>query len=78
MLIKSKRFSWVLFGLILNIFLFSLLRADVELKTDKNGYTYETVKENENLGRLYTLPNGLKVYMAQNKLKPVIDRKSVV
>ena len=78
MLIKSKRFSWVLFGLILNIFLFSLLRADVELKTDKNGYTYETVKENENLGRLYTLPNGLKVYMAQNKLKPVIETRIVV
>ncbi|MDR2879298.1 MAG: insulinase family protein, partial [Fusobacteriales bacterium] len=68
----------MLFGLILNIFLFSLLRADVELKTDKNGYTYETVKENENLGRLYTLPNGLKVYMAQNKLKPVIETRIVV
>ncbi len=40
---------------------------------DANGYTYETVK-NDNTGtRIYTLKNGLKVYLAQNTDEPRIQ-----
>ncbi|MEO7172175.1 insulinase family protein, partial [Flavobacterium sp.] len=44
-----------------------------EKKTDTQGYTYEIVK-NDNTGlRLYTLKNGLKVYLAQNTDEPRIQ-----
>ena len=42
-------------------------------KQDSQGYTYEIVK-NDNTGvRLYTLKNGLKVYLAQNTDEPRIQ-----
>lgn len=41
--------------------------------TDKNGYTYETVENDPSKTRVYTLPNGLKVYLAQNKDEPRIQ-----
>lgn len=40
---------------------------------DKNGYTYETVENDPSKTRVYTLPNGLKVYLAQNKDEPRIQ-----
>lgn len=44
-----------------------------EKKQDSQGYAYETVK-NDNTGvRLYTLKNGLKVYLAQNTDEPRIQ-----
>jgi len=44
-----------------------------EKKQDSQGYTYETVK-NDNTGtRIYTLKNGLKVYLAQNTDEPRIQ-----
>lgn len=33
--------------------------------TDSSGYTYETVKNDPLKTRIYTLDNGLKVYMRQ-------------
>ncbi len=45
----------------------------VETKTDPNGYTYETVT-NDPLGtRIYTLGNGLKVYLSVNTDQPRIQ-----
>lgn len=42
-------------------------------KTDKNGYTYQTVT-NDPLGtRIYTLNNGLKIYLSVNKEEPRIN-----
>lgn len=41
--------------------------------TDKNGYQYETVSGDENGVRIYTLKNGLKVYLAQNFDAPRIQ-----
>lgn len=41
--------------------------------TDKAGYTYETVTNDKNKVRIYTLKNGLKVYLAQNFDAPKIQ-----
>lgn len=41
--------------------------------TDSSGYTYETVKNDPLKTRIYTLDNGLKVYMSVNKAEPRIE-----
>lgn len=41
--------------------------------TDKNGYSYTTIDNDENHVRIYTLKNGLKVYLAQNFDAPRIQ-----
>lgn len=41
--------------------------------TDKNGYAYSTVTNDENNVRIYTLKNGLVVYLAQNFDAPRIQ-----
>ncbi len=41
--------------------------------TDKQGYAYETVANDKNGVRVYTLKNGLKVYLAQNFDAPKIQ-----
>lgn len=43
------------------------------LKTDLHGYTYETVVNDKTGTRIYTLENGLKVYLAQNDDAPRIQ-----
>lgn len=45
----------------------------VQAHTDSNGYTYETVSNDPTGLRLYTLDNGLKVYLSQNKDEPKIQ-----
>jgi len=45
----------------------------VSTHTDANGYTYETVSNDPTGLRLYTLDNGLKVYLSQNKDEPKIQ-----
>lgn len=42
-------------------------------KKDKNGYSYEMVENDPSKARIYTLNNGLKVYLAQNKDEPRIQ-----
>ncbi|MBP9478998.1 MAG: insulinase family protein [Sebaldella sp.] len=76
--VKNRKLSYLLTALLLNILIFFTISAEVEVKTDINGYKYETVKNNEDLGRLYTLPNGLKIYLVQNKLRPQIETRIVV
>ncbi len=44
-----------------------------EKKKDAQGYTYETVKNDKTGVRVYTLKNGLKVYLAQNTDEPRIQ-----
>ena len=44
-----------------------------EKKQDSQGYTYETVKNDKTGTRIYTLKNGLKVYLAQNTDEPRIQ-----
>lgn len=41
--------------------------------TDKNGYSYKQVEGDENGVRIYTLKNGLKVYLAKNTDAPRIQ-----
>ncbi|WP_417443959.1 M16 family metallopeptidase [Joostella sp.] len=41
--------------------------------TDANGYTYETVENDPTGLRLYTLENGLKVYLSRNTDEPKIQ-----
>jgi zinc protease len=41
-----------------------------EVKTDKNGYSYELVTNDPLKTRIYTLKNGLKVYLSVNKDEP--------
>ena len=67
------------------IFISFLLVATISCKTDKeksfevtsnkdkNGLTYETVENDPTGLRLYTLDNGLKVYLSQNSGEPKIQ-----
>ena len=41
--------------------------------TDKNGYTYQFVTNDPMQSRIYTLKNGLKVYLSVNKNEPRIQ-----
>lgn len=43
------------------------------IETDKAGYAYESVQNDLNRVRIYTLKNGLKVYLAQNFDAPKIQ-----
>ncbi len=45
----------------------------VETSTDANGYTFEYVTNDPMEARIYTLENGLKVYLTVNKDKPRIQ-----
>lgn len=49
-----------------------------ETHEDANGYTYETVNNDPTGLRLYTLDNGLKVYLSQNNDEPRIQNYTVV
>lgn len=48
-------------------------KYSIQTHQDINGYTYETVSNDENNVRIYTLKNGLKVYLAQNFDAPRIQ-----
>jgi predicted Zn-dependent peptidase len=48
-------------------------RFKEEIHTDKNNYEYITVSQDENKVRIYTLKNGLKVFLAQNADAPRIQ-----
>ncbi|WP_146943488.1 M16 family metallopeptidase [Chryseobacterium hagamense] len=48
-------------------------RFKEEIHTDKNNYEYITVSHDENKVRIYTLKNGLKVFLAQNADAPRIQ-----
>ncbi|MBI9037797.1 MAG: insulinase family protein [Bacteroidales bacterium] len=62
-------------------FVFSILfivscttnKYEVKTQKDKNGYSYETVKNDPLKARIYTLDNGLKVYLSVNKDAPRIQ-----
>lgn len=57
---------------------FTLVNAEMVTKIDSNGFKYEYTKNNEQLGRLYTLSNGMKIYLVSNRLKPEIETRIVV
>lgn len=47
--------------------------STVTQHTDSNGFTYETFKDDPTDLRLYTLDNGLKVYLSKNQDEPKIQ-----
>jgi predicted Zn-dependent peptidase len=49
------------------------VKYEVNTKTDANGYTYESVENDPTGLRLYTLDNGLKVYLGKNEEEPKIQ-----
>lgn len=49
------------------------LTAKTETKTDSNGFAYETVANDPTGLRLYTLDNGLSVYLSKNTDEPKIQ-----
>ncbi len=53
-------------------FVFSCKKVTVKQLTDKNGYSYEQVANDPLETRIYTLDNGLKVYLSKNTEKPKI------
>jgi zinc protease len=59
--------------LILSLTTIMAQSSSTEKKTDQQGYTYETVKNDKTGTRVYTLKNGLKVYLAQNTDEPRIQ-----
>lgn len=48
-------------------------KFDTQKLTDNQGYAYETVKNDQSGVRVYTLKNGLKVYLAKNDDAPRIQ-----
>ncbi|MFL5730205.1 MAG: M16 family metallopeptidase [Cytophagaceae bacterium] len=64
--------------LVLVLFLFPTLlsaqnKYQISIHTDQNGYSYETVSNDPLNARMYTLKNGLKVYMSVYKDSPRIQ-----
>lgn len=58
------------------VLLMNMMNAqDFKIQTlkDNNGYTYETVNNDPDHVRVYTLKNGLKVYLAKNTDAPRIQ-----
>ncbi len=62
----------------ISVSLFCMLSAmaqkfETQTLTDPQGYSYETVKNDQSGVRVYTLKNGLKVYLAKNEDAPRIQ-----
>ena len=66
-----RRFCVLLFILFANKAISQKYRTEVH--TDKNGYRYEAVTNDPTGLRVYTLKNGMKVYLAQNFDEPRIQ-----
>jgi len=67
---KRHFFQILLFVLLLSAC--TTEKYEVKQKTDKNGFTYEYVTNDPVKARIYTLENGLKVYLTDNKDEPRI------
>lgn len=62
----------------ISLSLFVMLHAaaqkfETQKQTDAQGYSFETVKNDQSGVRVYTLKNGLKVYLAKNDDAPRIQ-----
>ncbi len=65
---KSFLFCGILFSSVL-----TYAQLNTVKKTDNKGYTYEVVENDPSNTRIYTLKNGLKIYLAQLKDEPRIQ-----
>lgn len=64
---------YLLFGLLFSMSLPTFAQYKTVTKKDSNGFTYEYVENDPAKARIYTLNNGLKVYLAQNHDEPRIQ-----
>ncbi|MBI4646624.1 MAG: insulinase family protein [Bacteroidia bacterium] len=65
-----------LWAIVALLFLWSCkqeVKFETKTATDKNGYIYEYVTDDPFQARIYTLKNGLKVYLTDNKNEPRIQ-----
>ncbi len=65
-----KNFLFSLLAILILISGCSREKYQTQSQTDSNGYTYEEVTNDPSGLRIYTLDNGLKVYMAPNAAEP--------
>lgn len=65
---KSLLFCGIMFSSV-----FTYAQLNTVKKTDNNGYVYEIVENDPSNTRVYTLKNGLKIYLAQLKDEPRIQ-----
>ena len=70
MLKNSKRLIWVLGSIALLFTAFCSYGCSRTVRVEKGGFTYERVKGDPLNVRIYTLDNGLKVYMSVYKDEP--------
>ena len=68
--IRMKRFSWLSLAALLVLFSCRQTTYQTQQKTDANGYSYESVTNDPYNARIYTLDNGLKVYLTRNLDEP--------
>ncbi|WP_158209684.1 insulinase family protein [Myroides phaeus] len=64
---------YLLFGFIFSMSASLQAQYKTVTKKDANGFTYEYVENDPSKARVYTLGNGLKVYLAQNHDEPRIQ-----
>ncbi|WP_430809409.1 MULTISPECIES: M16 family metallopeptidase [unclassified Carboxylicivirga] len=65
-----KRLSFLTLVGLLVLFSCQQQSYQTQQKTDKNGYHYETVTNDPYNARIYTLDNGLKIYLTRNLNEP--------
>src|SRR5574344_1157126 len=63
----------VLLLLIASVIFVSCNKSKTKTATDSNGYKYEYVSDDPTGARIYTLKNGLKIYLAVNKNEPKVQ-----
>jgi predicted Zn-dependent peptidase len=71
--IHSMKRIIILTLIIVAVIFTSCNKSKTRTATDANGYKYEYVEDDPTGARIYTLSNGLKVYLAVNKDEPKIQ-----
>ncbi len=67
-----KTMYYLLLGSIISLVACTRPQYKAQLSTDANGYTYESVSNDPTGLRIYTLENGLQVFLSVNKIEPRI------
>lgn len=70
---KKSNYLLLLFTLLLLVSCKKTQKYETTSHTDANGFSYETVNDDPTGLRLYTLDNGLKVYLSKNNDEPRIQ-----
>ena len=70
---KKSNYLLLAFSILLLVSCKKTASYETKEQTDVNGYSYETVANDPTGLRLYTLENGLKVYLSQNQDEPTIQ-----